>query len=444
MNRNLKNEYPEMPDSFHSRVTTTLENLPTSENNGKIRSFSSLKIVALAAAIFVLLTVSAFGANEIYKKFVEKNNYKVTLVQDEKDSSVSDTVSTKNKVEYVKLGFGYMPDYLTDHDAPYKFGVKTDSGEDSASGLTFQLFDAEVAKDLEILYVGSVRECMFGENVGAVMKIDTGVESDGDGFDKQFLISFDDFGYVLRCYVSERISEEEMMKIANGLYLEECAQSEAFIVDTYIPSVDNEGISVPDLREYSYTKDANVRQIGEKFDITAYNGDVDGNDYTLTVTGIDVRDNVTGLDYSSLRLSGDVSDYVDENGNLKSYERKTYNYGDGVNSIATIEKSETIGRKIVIVDIEVRNNEDSANEFYIDAGVCTVSGRSDVNGVNLFEASYISGQNGKSGGFFKVPFDAGECKTVSYGFILDADADESDLMFIIGSMRDVRDGIALS
>ena len=446
MNRDLKNEYPEMTGNFHSCVTETLDNLTAADDNKKIRRFSSVRIAAIAAAAIVLLTVSAFGANELYEKFVEKNNYKVTLVQDENktEDSAENGTATKNKAEYVRLCFGYMPDYLNTDDAPYKFGIKTDSGEDATSGITFQLFDSDVAKDLEILYVGSVAECMFGENKGAVMRIETGVESDGDSYDKQFLISFDDFGYVLRCYVSERISEEEMMKIANGLYLEECDKSEAFIVDTYIPTADNEGIMEPVDGAYSsYAKEAVVRQLGEEFDIVAYNGDIDGNDYTLTVKNIDVRDNINGLDYSAFRLSEKLSDYIDENGKFKSYERKKYDYGDGENSIATLKENKIVSRKIVLIDIEVKNNEDSSNQFYIDAGVCTVSGKSDVNGVNLFEASYISGQKGGTGGYFKIPFDAGESKTVTYGFIIDADADENDLMFIIGSMWDVVDGIAV-
>ena len=57
---------------------------------------------------------------------------------------------------------------------------------------------------------------------------------------------------------------------------------------------------------------------------------------------------------------------------------------------------------------------------------------------------HISGQNGKSGSFYHIPFEAGEKKTVTYGFIIDADADFSDLMFIIGSMWDVTDGVIIA
>lgn len=439
MYKNIKKEYPEVTENFRNCISVTLDNLPDTSDKNKNRCYPAVRIAALTAAIIALLTVSVFGANTVYEKFVEKNNYKVSLFPDEKETenSVENEQLTEKTVEYVKLGFGYMPDYLIAHDAPYKFGLKAGADADTSSGLTFQLFERELAKDLEIFYAGSVTECMFGENMGAVMKTDTGIESDGNGYDKEFLINFDDFGYVLRCYVSERISEDEMMKIANGLYLEESDKSEAFITDTYIPTSDNGGIMTPDSGGFSYATDTVVRQLGESFDIKAYNRDVDGNDYTLTVKSIDIRDNVKGLDLSSFNFAGEVSDYVDENGNFKSYERKTYNYGDGINSIHTLKESENVGRKIILIDIDVTNNENFANEFYINTGICSVSGVSAVNGINIFDASYISGQQGGSGGFYLIPFDAGENKTVTYGFIVDSDVDFADLVFSVESLWNI-------
>ncbi len=436
MNINLKNEYPEMPESFHSVVFETVQSVE--EKGMSVRKKSPLKVVALAAAITALLTLTGFAANTVYEKFINKENYKVTL-----DLNEESTDNLKSP-EYVKLNFGYLPEYLDTADAPYKLGIKTQTGDIAPSGLTFRLFRNETAKDLEIFYVGSATECMFGDNQGAVMKIDTGIESDGDNYDKEFLINFADMGYVLHCYVSERISEDEMMKIANGLSLTETDKEHAFIIDTYIPTTDNGGIIEPSSDiVYSYAEDAVVRELGETFNITAHNGDIDGNDYTLCVKNIEIRDNVKGLDYRSFNLAKDISDYVDENGNFKTYDRKIYNYGDGVNSISSIKKTETVGRKIILIDIEVTNNEKSANEFYIDAGICSISGTHEANRFNNFEASYISGQYGGTGGYYHIPFEAGEKKTVTYGFVIDDDADFTDLMFIAGSLWDVTDGVVI-
>lgn len=436
MNKNLKNEYPEMPMTFHKNVVSSFGKLDEKQEIKK-HNRSPFKMIAFAAAIIVLMSVTGFAANTVYEKFINKENYKVTLELDE------ESTNTAKAPEYVKLNFGYMPDYLIPYDAPYKFSTEIKDDGTVCSGLTFQLFKSELAKDLVITYVESSAEYMFGENKGAVMHINSGVETDGDDYDKQFIIYFEEFGYVLRCHVSERISDDEMIKIANGLSLEKTDKEHAYIIDTYIPTVDNGGIIAPAFGTFSYTTDAVVRQLGEAFDIKAYNRDVDGNDYTLSVKSIDIRDNVNGLDYSSFDLAGEISDYVDENGNLKSYEHKTYNHGDGVNSISSLKESKTVGRKIVLVDIEVRNNESYANQFFINAGVFSISGTPAANGVNSFEASYISGQDGKTGSYNFIPFEAGEKKTLTYGYIIDADADFDDLMFIVESLWDVMNGVVI-
>lgn len=438
MKKDLKNEYPEITASFHENLVSSLENLNDKQEIKKYNrsTYSMIAVAAVVAIIFMSVTV--FAANTVYDYFVNKSNYKVSLNVNE------DTTADAEYPEYVKLEFGYMPDYLNPHDAPYKFSVKTETGDDTGSGLTFQLFKKETAKELEILYAGSVTECMFGENQGAVVRIDTGIESDGDDYDKQFLIYFKDFGYVLRCYVSEKISEDEMLKIAENIRLVESDKENAFVVDTYIPTTENGGILEPSSDIiFSYAADATVRKIGEAFDVTAYNRDIDGNDYTLCIKNIEIRDNINGLDVDSFGATADLEKMIDDNGYFKEYERKTYDYGDGVNSVATIKKTETVGRRIVLVDIEVANNENIANEFYIDASVCSISGTLEANKYNNFEAAYISGQNGKSSGFYHIPFDAGEKKTVTYGFIIDDDADYTDLMFVAGSMWDVSDGVTL-
>ena len=256
MNKNLQNEYPKMPEGFYMTVKNTVNSL--GENNEiNIKRKSPFRIGVLVAAIIAVFTVTVFGADEVYNYFVKMDNHKVTIELNEEDSVINDAP------EYVRLEFGYMPKNINPYDAPYKFNVITESGEDAPSGLTFQLFKAEKAKELEIYCVGSVTQCMFGENMGAVLNIDSGVESDGDSHDKEFLIYFKDFGYILRCYVSERINKDEMMKIAENISLVESDKENAFIIDTYIPTIDNGGIIVPDEDMTCYTADAIFSQFIE-------------------------------------------------------------------------------------------------------------------------------------------------------------------------------------
>ncbi len=265
MNKNLRNEYPEMPSSFHRTVINSV-NFLGEKSETTVKRKSPFKIGVLAAAIIMLFTVSAFGADRVYDYFIEmKDNVNSAETEDansfvkfEDNMVIIDNIEesvVENSPEYVRLEFGYMPEYINPYDAPYKFHVVTEKGEDSSSGLTFQLFRAEKAKELEIFYVDSVNKCMFGKNTGAVLKIETGIKPDGDCYDKQFLIYFEDFGYVLRCYVSERIGEDDMIKIAENINLVESDKENAFIIDTYIPTISNGGVVAPTENESSYESD---------------------------------------------------------------------------------------------------------------------------------------------------------------------------------------------
>ena len=260
MNINFKDEYPKIPESFHSVVLDTVENIGIET----CRKKSPVKIAVLvAAAVVMLLSVSGFAADTVYDYFVKLENNKVIVDLPE----ITDE-NTEKAPDYVKLEFGYMPEFIDPYDAPYKFSVKTETGENAPSGLTFQLFKSDLAeKNLEIFYVGSVTERMFGKNMGAILKIDTGIESDGDSHDKEFLIYFEEFGYVLRCYVSERINEDEMLKIAENISLVESDKENAFIIDTYIPTIDNGGILIPSDDSISYSGKEIIEQTIEQFSV---------------------------------------------------------------------------------------------------------------------------------------------------------------------------------
>ncbi len=424
MNKNLKNEYPNVSESFHNRVISTLNSLQNCERQDNSRRFSPIRVAVLAATLIILLAVTVFAGSEVYQRFINKENYKVTLELGEESSVQS--------AEYVKLTFGYMPDYLIPFDAPYKFSI----GEDGVGGLTFQLFKSEIAKDLEITYADSVEECMFGKNKGAIIKIDTGIEYDYEAYSRNFVIYFDDFGYVLRCYVSDSISDEEMMKIANGLSLEKTDMEQAFIPDTYIPGVEemSEAVIFEDKSQRAY------KNIGDEFNISYYSGTAVMGNFCVTVNDFEIRDNVAGLDYDCFRFDGDDFDkYVDENGNLKDYVRNTIEYGDGINTLNSIKESENIGRQLVIVNLKIENTENYDHNFCPEFYLLNANGEYVASGVN-----YISGQGSNSGKYYFIPFEAGENKTVAFGFVVDDDIDLNGLYIEIASDSLINYRIALN
>ena len=74
MNKNLKNEYPKMPESFHMTIKNTVNSL--GENNEiNIKRKSPFRIGVLVAAIIAVFTVTVFGADEVYNYFVKIRAY---------------------------------------------------------------------------------------------------------------------------------------------------------------------------------------------------------------------------------------------------------------------------------------------------------------------------------------------------------------------------------
>ena len=67
MSINFKNEYPRTPENFHYVVVETVQNID--EQNKSVRKKTPFKVAVLAAAIVMILTVSAFGVENMYDYF---------------------------------------------------------------------------------------------------------------------------------------------------------------------------------------------------------------------------------------------------------------------------------------------------------------------------------------------------------------------------------------
>lgn len=217
MYKNLKNEYPKMPHSFHDSVEKALLKT-TVQQNKKNPNFG--RIILIAAALVAILSLSVFAGNQVFDWF-DIDDSKLTLnIEDESITPAG----------YVKLDFGYMPEYIEATDDYQKYRVKGETG-----GLTFILYKNETGSDLKIDYVGEVTEYMFGENEGVIVDID-----DSRVYDRQMIIRFNDMGYILYCFVHEAVNNDDLIKIANELTLVETDSANAFVPDSNIPWLEND------------------------------------------------------------------------------------------------------------------------------------------------------------------------------------------------------------
>lgn len=409
MDKRQKEDYVKMPDSFHAQIEETLSSLDCVKQDKRKTFPKAVKIALIAAAMTVVLTVSVFASSETVQETVKSwlhqiGKHQVALsLEDESKASEDENGEAVKTVPYVKVNLGWLPENIIPLDPPYKY---TSTNGDGVGGLTFILYEKETAENLDFRYVGSVTETMFGERKGAVIRY-------ADSGSRELLIYFDDFGYVLRCMADEDVSDEELLKIAENISLEETDKANAFIVDTYISGV--EEISVP---AGILNKNVIHKSCGDTISFTKWPNE----GFRMTVQGVQVCDNVSNLDMTSINKS--YRDEIDELGNLKPYERKTYRYGDGIDTLNVLEKSEIVGRRLVLVEMTVENRTGEQAEYSVD-GVLKDS----VTGEYFSDSYmfYISGQNGDSGRFFFVPVAKDETKTVTVGFLVDSDKDLSNL-----------------
>lgn len=409
MDKRQKEDYVKMPERFHAQIEETLSSLDCVKQDKRKAFPKAVKIALIAAAMTVILTVSVFASSETVQETVKSwlhqiGKHQVALSLEE-DSEASEDASMEavKTVPYVKVNLGWLPASIIPLDPPYKY---TSTNGDGVGGLTFILYEKETAKNLDFRYVGSVTETMFGDRKGAVIRY-------ADSHSRELLIYFDDFGYVLRCMADEDVSDEELLKIAENISLEETDKSNAFIVETYISGV--EEISVP---AGILNKNTIHKSCGDTISFTKWPNE----GFRMTVQGVQVCDNVSNLDIESVNKSH--RDKIDESGNLKPYERRTYRYGDGIDTLNVLEKSEIVGRRLVLVEMTVENRTGEQAEYSVD-GVL----KDAVTGEYFSDSQmfYISGQNGDSGSFFFVPVAKDETKTVTVGFLVDGDKDLSNL-----------------
>lgn len=272
MNKNIKNEYAEMPDEFGKKIEEALKKVDEQKNRA---GFShTAKILIAVAAVLIVLSVSGFAADEIHKKFLNNENGKITLNIEKTTSEGNETKETeKSEEKYIKLNLGWLPEDIQPFEPPYKYHRVYSDGTESPGGLAFAIFPTHVAVQYVAENSNSAKEVMIGNHLGAILTFNE---------DKNLLIYFDEFNYVLLCYVTIDMEDAELIKIAENISLEETDKENAFVIDTCIPG-SPESCSAPydeTPEEQIKIFEAFIEDVEKKYDILKSNGyDKEAEDY---------------------------------------------------------------------------------------------------------------------------------------------------------------------
>lgn len=376
-----------IPQGFHNAVRDAFKEVEAMEKPVK-KGTGALKTVITVVLCIMLFSVTAFACNEIYNLWFEKTG-------DYSGKITTQDIEFQTAPEYVTLEFEYLPQDFTVFEAPYKYHYK---GE---FGLSFNLWKMSSVDKNEYKNIIATESTTFSGNTAEILTIN-GSEA------KLALIYFENMGVVVECYFNKSIPQQEINAVLNGLSLIETTVDNALVYDGT-----NDVVSKPWVGESALP--VNVCEEAIDYDIAT------GAKYKIKIVESNMLDNIRGIDRSYM-LEDFVSEFADENGNLKEYRRENIVYGDGENTLDYVESVETVGRKVVAVTYEIENISDVAGEAYCNLNLCD----SKLNFIKT-ELFAISGQDGESNRFYYVPIEAGEKKTVTVYSVVDDDIDFNDL-----------------
>lgn len=426
--KKLKEAYSKVPKSFHYALINSLNKVEEQENK---KVCNKVLRVALVCALIGVVSVTGIIAGSAIYPMLATPVYKYGL------NIEVEPISDK-KMDYVKLRLDYLPENV--EEIPNTEGSKySQKGDYNKSAFSFVLYKVDKKIKFTDEYITSYEE--FDVNGNKALITNASLISYENSMNKHFYIFFEDKGMFLSCYVSDDVSNDEIKKVMNGVGLEKGSVNDCFKY-SLLPKEYKNGNFVKDVinnifNNFSYTYSyEQMYNIGQSI---AYKN-TGGFDGSITIDKIEIRDNVEGLDENNFYLPtfDSLSDITDENGKITSYERYTYDYGDGRNTLDRVEKVENINRRLVYVTAKVSNNTSESqtlniNEimmewlkekegkldsaYLVDEALPETTLSTEINYIDNNESDSL----GMKSGYYQLEIDANSSETVHLGYFVDED-----------------------
>ncbi len=391
-----------IPDGFHNAVLDAFQEIDSMNNNKPITNKTRLlKVVSVVAVSGILLSVSAFAYTEISNWLEKTGKYSATVNNSELEYNGA------RAPEYAKFELGYLPDEFTEFEPPYKYHY---NGE---AGLSLNMFRMGSERKNEYKNVISTEKTTFGENEAEILTLNENEMS-------LALIYFEKEGVVVECYFNNHIPKEELNKILSNLKVVEATADDAFTYD--YESVPHSEFFVPDAPKTE--KIINLGEICENgwdFETDAY--------YNIKVAKAEVLDNVNGIDKGDIRSTDELSEITNKDGSLKAYNREEILYGDGVNTIDTIQDVKFVERKLVAVTIETTNINNTNGSLS-----CSTYNLVTKKDTLATEAFAVASENDTDSRFYFVSVDANSEKQITVYFLVDDDVDFNNLYLQVNNI----------
>lgn len=423
----LRNAYPEAPESFHNRVTETLDSLDIIKpvHTGKSKR---KKLIALCAAAAILGTFTVTAAATHFFGFVVTRNGNYGL-----NVKLEDSEAPADRIQNMNMVFGYMPD-------KYKNSCDSKSWFDYQNGDEYFSAWVQRSENYEYDFLNVIENSEASYDGHKTLFLTFKEAENSDRLYYASLKYFDDYNCLVHCNCSDK---EELIKITEKVNVEPAPddQKPADLRDD--DEAEPETWAIKEYEEMYYGImmvneyfAGNIKQVktGETMEFSLADYDQDAVKLKAKVNFFEKRENADGLDkkdFTDIGANYVYNLFFDTNGNLiKEKTEKNYDDGDE-NNLGTITEV-TYVRNFYVADMEITAEGDieDLNKIF-DAEIYGLDGNNFIN-----DAVYPSGARAmciyrtKLNEGFSIK--KGETVNIKVGFIAEDETEDTSYLMLSG------------
>ncbi|MBT2685965.1 anti-sigma factor [Bacillus sp. ISL-37] len=383
------------------------------------------RILITAACLLIGIPTTAFGAVKVYDMIVQKQNYEVNI-------SVANKIFNK-KDSWYKMKVGYLPENMEEFEA-MKYSFKDNYAN---GGFSFILWRLGKNSDFQTLYASDYVEKEINGRKVVIVNKDTGNKN--VMFDRQVFLLFKEEGMMLQSYVGTDVSDEQMLKVIEGISLEPTTEEMASYTADYDEALFSKAEEPTESRVIPLKKDSKqLFKVGQTVPVTMEKG-VTGNEGKLefVIEKVEVFDSIKDLKQENFNEVGlevlRENKAINPAKKLLPYKRDVYKVGNGKDSIDELIESELVNLKFVYMTTTVKNTSKQATEeIYMHPSLQVLQSEKNAwkydGKAGIYEESIMTGEvdylepHGSGKGFYNIGIiQPGESKKINLGYFVDED-----------------------
>ena len=358
----MKNNIPETPEFIHLMIQdeikkqlqdTKVINIRT----GRKKKWTGTKVAAAILAGALAASTIVYAGTNLYHMFIEKQGkYSISTGFEAKDKN--EKIDLPAEIHDIDISAGYIPEGMEWIDEFHlQYPEHINSGGFSFSSVLLDNDDmGKVMQDKDVV---DYEKRTFGSYEGVYLKFNKLWE---ESYDQRIYLFCPDIYRVITIYIGDDVLKEDAVKVVENLKITENeTMMETADLYTWSELVSTEETSAEE--EITSIEDDNlpIHQINDEFTISGTGEDsngnyVENNKISVCVDSVQIEDDLQLLDQD--RVPEKLLNEVGTDGKLKDNTLSYVKFGDGVDSVDQIVKTENVKQKLVYATITYTNRSD--------------------------------------------------------------------------------------